>query len=724
MTGSWEIPPASEWGHSTARPEGAKGLLAYIEPLLVYWWLLGPLTVMGGLAGFAYYYYLTPVYQARCRFEIFENQMLRLDNRSAMRDNSYYYFSTNPIERHILLMTSKDLDWRIRRRLAADWGHGKRLSSPVSLTVQPVEKAPREMVDIMVNSADANYSVAYLKMLLEEYRSLRRDENKQLHNNTVQNLRAEQARLDENLKQARKAVMEFEAEHNIRFEEKRSESEQEYMREILRKGRAIRTQRTMLESQLKALGKKANAPTLRDAMDLTVYSTAREDRTANAGEKAPTWDEMPAWQAKEALLIRLQAEYDEMRKIYKVGHPKLDAMRKKIDQARREQEISSETALKRLQARLQALKLQENAMEKAAASIQSGLRLTAADWAKYENLKARAEHFKSLYDRVFTRIIDATSVPKDRYFSRVVEKPQANPVPVWPVRWRLVMLGIIFSAGIGVVLVFLLYHHRMRLYNLDLLERELGLMPIGTIPKVLRLAMQNNPKILNTLHKADPVCEAYRSVRTALEEMLGDSGRVVLLTSPEQGEGKSFTTVNTAIASSWSKKRVLLIDGDFRRATLSRLFSISSGQSGLSDCLADPSADWQKSVVEVAPNLDLFPAGTSGEHAAELLKTGPVNRIFEEIRARYDLVMIDSAPVNHVVDTVLLSKLSELAVLVITPGTTSIPSVRHAVRRLSSENLIGYIANNVTPSTQRYYSDYSLQNYGYGYGYGEPRNRE
>jgi len=696
----------SEWRAPT---HADAGLWGYLRPLVLYWWVMAPLAVLGGALGLAYCYYVEPIYRAHCRFEIFENEMLRIADQPGLRDNAFYYFNVNPLERHIVLLTSRNLDVRIRKRLAGEWGGGA-ASRPAALNVQPVEQAARVMVDITVDSYRPEYSKAYIGVLIEEYSKLRREEMVLVHDDTVQSLRAEQEKLAAQLKSARDEVMEFEAEHNLQFEEKKSESELEHMRDILRKARSVNTQRTILDSQLRSLA-DADAATLRDVLDLTAYSATTGPAAKAAGrDAAPAWSEMPEWQRNEGDLIRLEAQYKNLRSVYKPEHPKMTALQEKIDMARQEGEIAASLTMKRLVARRDALRMQEQALEEAAGKIQAGINLTTADRAKRDNLRATTDHLKSLYDKVFTRIINSSSAPRDRYFSRIVEGPTAYGAPVWPVKWRMVALGIAAAAGCGAALVYLLFFRWMRLYNLDHVESAMQLAPLGSIPRVTKADLRADPRRLNKMHKADPICEAYRIIRTSIEEKLGDD-RVVLITSPEQAEGKTFTCAHTAIACSWNRAKVLLIDGDFRKPTQRKIFKLED-TNGLAECLADESLSWRDYVIKgVAGNLDMLPAGHAKGNAAELLQTASTSRIFDEIRSEYDLIIIDSAPVNRVVDTVLLAKMADVVALVTQPGRTSVPSIHKAVRRLSAANLIGYIANRTTASTQRYYSEYG----GYGY---------
>jgi capsular exopolysaccharide synthesis family protein len=687
----------------------------YLQPLLMYWWILAPVTLVGGLAGLIYANMVEPRYRASCRFEIFENKMLIIGNQQQfMHETPFSMYNTNPIERHIVLLTSRNLDGRIRKRLAGNWGTGD-TAPGVVLVVKPVEKASSVMVDIMVDSSTEKYSVAYIESLLQEYQTLRREEISLIHDDTVQNLRKEQSVLAAQLEEARNAVIKFEVKHNVLFEEKRSESDMAHMANVLRKGRAIREQRKALEGQLEPL-KNANAATLRDALDLTVFSTAVlvDERGREIG--TPAWSNVSSWAQAEVELARLRDEYEAKKAVFKTGHPRMLEITRKIDAAEREQRIAADLTMKRLRSRLDALRLQEEALEKAAQEIEAAADLTTEERAQYEMLKANEAPCKTLHERVFNRINESTSQPQDRYFSRVVEGPFSLSAAVWPVKWRMVATGMAGAGGAAAALIILVFLSRLRLYGLTNVEESLGLQALGSIPRVVDPELQEDPRSLNKLHKAAPICEAYRIIRTHIEENIGH-GKIVLITSPDESEGKSFTCAHTAIASTWTKERVLLIDGDFRKPSQGKMFGLSDVDIGFADCLGDASLNWRDFVQkDVVPKLDLLPAGRAKGHGAELLQTGPVDAILSELSEDYDLIVIDSAPVNRVVDTMLLSKLADAVVLVAYPGRTSVPSIYQAVRRLSGARIIGYVANRVAQGNQRYYSEYG------SYGYYQRRN--
>ncbi len=721
---SQEHLPNQQW--PAAHEEEEMPLSGYVRVLLSYWWIVLPLVILGGALGVAFAKIMPPEYRALCRFEIYENQWLHIREMENTDRGDGGTGNTAGIKRHIMLLRSTNLNQKVRKQLQESWAEkAPDIVPDPELQIERVKDAPDSMLDIHVDSFHPEYSREYIELLLHEYRGLRLQEAQLVWEDTKVNLTAEREKLAAEWDAARMAVTEFEAKHNLIFASKKEVSDLNYLSEILDKSRAVRTQRTILESQFPFIT-DANAATLRDVLDLTVFSTqgssSQPGNEESRGSDAPGWSEMPEWHSGEARVIGLKEEYEHMRTLYKAEHPKMIALQQEIDTAERGLQTSAKLTLKRLQSRRDALKMQEDALEEAARSIRTSMNMSVQEKAQYENLKSRADYLQSMLDRVYTRILDSTSGPPDSTFSRTVEGPKALAEPVWPQPLKSLAVGSLLGLIFGISGVFLLHFRRQRLYNVERMERTIGLGALAWIPKISRAHLDKEPFYVTTLPKHDVICESYRSLRTVLEEKLGD-GQVLMLTSSDRSEGKTFTSANIAAVFGWRYKRVLLIDADFRKVTLSeRLLKDGGSGQGLIDCLEDPRQDWRPLVQHgLSENLDVLPAGKSSNRASELLQGQRIEQILGEMRSEYDIIIIDSSPVNLVVDATILSRYVDAVGIVMVPGVTKIPALRYAVNRLQSANIIGYIANSVTSGSRMYYTYYgdSAQYSTYGY-YGQP----
>ena len=197
--------------------------------------------------------------------------------------------------------------------------------------------------------------------------------------------------------------------------------------------------------------------------------------------------------------------------------------------------------------------------------------------------------------------------------------------------------------------------------------------------------------------------EAFRVARTNLEFMIGtnETHQALMLTSFNPGSGKTFITLNLGASLALREKRVLLIDLDMRRASLSSV--VNKPTSGLSDYLVGRLADWRTAVVPVpeTPNLAILPVGTVPPNPTELLLNPRMAALLAAARADYDYLIYDCPPVEVVADaSVVRAGLMEREML---------PVVEQLYADKKFKNM-ALLLNGTTVA-------YGYKNYGYRYGY-------
>lgn len=183
----------------------------------------------------------------------------------------------------------------------------------------------------------------------------------------------------------------------------------------------------------------------------------------------------------------------------------------------------------------------------------------------------------------------------------------------------------------------------------------------------------DKPKVVVKEGQRDIPNEAFRVVRSNIDFMIGKSEKasVLVFTSFNPGSGKSFVAYNIGASFSLKGKKVLLIDGDLRHASLSGY--VDSPKKGLVDYLAGDVSDWQ-TLIKKAPdlsNLFIMPIGHKPPNPAELLENGRFESMINEARDQYDLIMIDCPPINIVVDTQIINRLSDRTIFVVRAGLFS-----------------------------------------------------
>jgi len=257
------------------------------------------------------------------------------------------------------------------------------------------------------------------------------------------------------------------------------------------------------------------------------------------------------------------------------------------------------------------------------------------------------------------------------------------------------------------------------------LEHATGLPVVGTIPDFRRgrtrvkdatehfVALRDDPE--------GPIAEAYRALRSNLKFIIGSSQdrKTLAITSCVPGEGKSVTNVDVALSFAMAGKRVLLVDADMRRPSVSKYLRICPG-IGLSDVLRR-THKWQECLVQTFhENLEVLPSGDVPESPGDLLAGAHSRELIAELREAYDLVIFDVPPVLAVADIECLAPHLDAVLLLCRSSKLMDTAVTHAVTRLRQvgTNLVGAVLNAVVAR------GVTSGDYGYGYGYGTDGTRK
>ncbi len=742
-------PEQARWLRPTGPETPNNTLTELIDPrqyfgvVLQYWWLILLILLLGAGLAATYSVMATPLYRATCRYEVFRESRLQLteDGRSRTSGPSL----EDELSRQIVIMRSGNLHQRVMERLRAEWERElEETDLRPRIDITRLREAPT-MVDIRVDSVNQRYSVAYLREMLRAYDEMRREEILAATDRAVASLRREQESIGRELDAAREALTQFQRRHNLTYTQTRTWYDERFLANLVQRENTLRMEQIMLESQFDFL-KDADVATIQDALRLTDESKIAAgdmrsvspnmgDLDFDSAEFNPAlmaardgqregmsllqWGQEGDWQQVEARLERLRAEYEDRLSIYKPDHPEMVLLIKAIESAERDLALAAEIALKRLNARFSAIDIQLGAVGDAARAWRRELDLTTEQRAEHAALQAKIGHLSTLYDRVFTRILDGSVIDVDAMFNRVVEPVRGFTDPVWPATTRIMILSIIASLGIGVGFAFLIDHFDTRFLDALAIEERLRLPYISGTPDWNRTVKGFNPNNMDLMvshETSDVSTETYRAMRAGVEYVMEDVNRpyVLLITSGEDGEGKTMTAVNLATLFAWSGKRVLLVDADLRRGSCHPVFNLER-DPGMCDYFVGKVADWHSLVQETGQeNLSFIPSGAYRHEVPEMLSAARLQRLMAEWRQEYDLVIMDSAPAGRVVDTSFLGKVADGTLLVVRHGKASFGSVRHALHRLLGSNVIGFCLNGIQLGQRKYsyYSRYGRYYYG------------
>jgi succinoglycan biosynthesis transport protein ExoP len=280
-----------------------------------------------------------------------------------------------------------------------------------------------------------------------------------------------------------------------------------------------------------------------------------------------------------------------------------------------------------------------------------------------------------------------------------IDEPKKPNVPL------VIGLALIGSQALAFIYVLFARAKDSSFRSVDEAERMLQMPALAAVPFAKRKKGKkaDQSPLFQLEDPASPQAEATRDLRTALAHLPSGQPRVVLFTSSVPGEGKSFCAVNYAIALAHQGLRTVLIDGDLRRPTLARILGATSDSTGLADYLGRKAAleeIWEPTKVA---NLSIVSAGKNRARPAELLaQRKDINLLLESFK-EYDCVVIDTAPVLVVSDSLLLAPLADAVVLVIRARKTQQKEITRSVHLMNQVGAfpVGFVLNQV-PLEQTY----------------------
>ncbi len=279
----------------------------------------------------------------------------------------------------------------------------------------------------------------------------------------------------------------------------------------------------------------------------------------------------------------------------------------------------------------------------------------------------------------------------------------------------IMLIALIIGLLIPVLVIFILQFFRYKIEGHDDVAR-LTKLPIIADVAVASNKAKGKADIVVHENQNNQIEEIFRSMRTNLQFMLKEGQKVVLFTSSTSGEGKTFNAANLSVSFGFLGKKVILVGLDIRRPRLAELFGINDHKHGITNLLVkdNPTAeDLQEQILPsgVNKNLDLLMAGPIPPNPAELIARKSLEIIINLLKEKYDYIMIDTAPVGLVTDTLQIARVAD----------ASIYMCRADYTPKSSFNLINALANEKKfPNMAIVLNgiDMSKRKYSYYYGYG------
>ena len=310
--------------------------------------------------------------------------------------------------------------------------------------------------------------------------------------------------------------------------------------------------------------------------------------------------------------------------------------------------------------------------------------------------------------------------------TRLIMSPNGSPEPVSPDKPLLLLVALVLGLGIPFAVIFVLKLIDTTVKDKDDLG-ETAVPVLAEIPlsvKRNKLGIMTRASKFNNKNchiivehgKRDMMNEAFRVFRTNLDMVIDrkpGEAYVTMFTSFNPNAGKTFVIQNIAASMALKGAKVLLVDLDLRKATLSK--ALDKEHTGIAAYLNGKSADYHAHVDRVSDNLFVLPVGTLPPNPTELLLTGRFGEMMASLRHEYDYIFIDCPPIDVVADAAIITKHTDMTVFVVRSGLLdkrSLPRIK-ALYESAKYSRMALIVNGIDVEGRR-----SGYGYGYGYGYG------
>ena len=561
------------------------------------------------------------------------------------------------------------------------------------LTVEPVRNT--RLVDIVFDTPDAKLSqdlanahaASFIQMILENRFSLTKE--------AKDFLGARLAELRDKVQKAEEKLNRFRQQHGVVSFEKGENIVVDRLVDLNRVLTKVKADRIEAES---------------------LYHMTRNKNTNHLSQVLSN----PLIQQIKGRLATLEAEKGRLLSIFTDEHPRIQELNQQLIEARRGLRGEINNIVRGIESNYSAARAREASLEKEAQTQQATALSLKQVGVEYAVLNEEVIVNRGLYENVLKRLHE-TNVANDLAASnmQIVQRAELPFLPSSP-NWQRNMLlsailGLLLAAGVA----FFLEYMDATVNTPQGVWAAVSLTTLGVVPHLKSLPGKCRPGLLQRAPVKNPppadsngamskelvmardqlslTAESYRTIRTALLLSKAEHPpKVILLTSPAPGEGKTVTAVNLGMALAQSGQTVLVLDADLRKGRCHKLVNVPN-KEGLANVLTGQVA-LRSAITETAMgNFYILPRGVLPPNPADLLMSHKMQQIVNELRNSFDFVLIDSPPAIAVSDAAVISSLCDGVLMVFHGQKTTVQAARRAVERLDSINatLLGVILNGV-----------------------------
>ena len=387
---------------------------------------------------------------------------------------------------------------------------------------------------------------------------------------------------------------------------------------------------------------------------------------------------------------------------------------------------------------LEGLEIAKADIERQASKFEGRISNAPKQEKEYLSIARQQEIQAALYTMLLQkREENAITLASTANNGRIIEDALAGAFPVEPKKMIILLAAFVLGLAIPVAIIFILDLLKYKIENVGDIEEITDLPLIGELPFVPTMPEQG--AIVVRENKNDLMEETFRSLRTNMLFMLGKTDKVILFTSTQPGEGKSFVVGNTAVSLAFLGKKTLVMGMDIRKPGLNKVFNHSRKGKGITNYLNDPDTDLFSLIQhsDISPNLDVLLGGPIPPNPTELVASENLEKAMALLKEHYDYILLDTAPISMVSDTSIIARVADMCAYVCRADVTP-KAAFGCVNALRQEQLfknIGIVFNAIDLNKRKSYGYYGYgygkkygygygKRYGYGYGYGFENDKE
>jgi capsular exopolysaccharide synthesis family protein len=701
------------------------------------WWVLAAGMALGLLVAAVLYRFQPSSFVSVGRMMV--NMKLAIPEGNQYSEEASSFLGTQ-----VALMQSAEVKGRAQAQVAA-----LNTNLPPQKVALKVTVSPRTSIFVLqASGGNPKFVQLFLQACMEQFLDLKKQMRNRTSDSTVGSLAAEAVTLKADIQASEAELAEFQRTNSMLVVEQQGSaianfllqknqqladmhSEFELLQQLTvdqnldRLGNALPKPNDTSEPAPGTTSGPGTAPANRSRPNNSTPNAASPNSTAQAatpGNAAPPSTgtanggdlvTVDYFRAKQELMLR-KAEMEDLAKFLRPKHPKIVALGEQIARDDRLLDIYRQQGGEQLESRKQILAHQIKNKERELEELNAQAQDLGRKSADYQKLKAKLDRTQALHDRLLATM-QSLDVNKEVSPESVTIVEEASPALLANAQLSLQLpLGALVGLGMGIALLMLLDRLDDRVNSFTELQEIFDENVLVQIPSEKPQHKKEQLILIQPDDGRHAFVEGYRNLRSSLLFMAdpGHRPRTLLLTSSIPNEGKSMTSANLAITMAQSGVTVLLVDADLRKGVLHDRFGLQANL-GFTEVLAQE-LKWEEAVQTTSyAKLSILPRGGVTQRSSELFLSEVTKKFLKEASAKYDYVIIDTAPVMAADDVTTLAPLMDGVLFVIRAEFTSARVARASLDLLYQRqvHVMGLVFNAVRPETGDYYYYYKYKDY-------------